>query len=129
MSCALSCFYYVILFQFIKQSVALVKFFIDSLYFLFSPQPEVLKPMFCLDLDGLTKDVSVCLLKTWCQDDPRDLAVTISHLLTKPQNTGKRKTRWVLLLLIYRCEMVFRGLKQLVHGMIHVVRTQNISKN
>ncbi|XP_047139357.1 integrator complex subunit 3 isoform X1 [Hydra vulgaris] len=48
-----------------------------------SPHLEIIKPILCMKLDGCGKKFSLCLFKTWCQEDARELAHVIAQMLSK----------------------------------------------
>ena len=51
-------------------------------HLVFSPQMEIMKPVLCMDVDGSGKKFSLCLLKSWCREEARDLA----HILAQALN-------------------------------------------
>jgi len=59
-----------------------------------SPGVEIIKPVLCMDInEGPSKNFSLCLFKTWCREEARELALLLAQLLSKPStNTNKRKS-------------------------------------
>lgn len=65
---------------------------------LLSPQMEIIKPVLCMDVEGSGKTFSLCLFKTWCHSEARELAHVLAQLLTKPNPTvKKRQGKYVLI--------------------------------
>ncbi|XP_057302990.1 integrator complex subunit 3-like [Hydractinia symbiolongicarpus] len=56
-----------------------------------SPQMEIIKPVLCMDVEGSGKNFSLCLFKTWCHSEARELAHVLAQLLTKPNPTVKKR--------------------------------------
>jgi len=75
---------------------AIVSYKIDlyiflSISFSSSPDVEIIRPVLCMNTEGVGKDFSLCLFKSWCHEEARELAHVLAQLLSKPSSTGKKK--------------------------------------
>ena len=52
---------------------------------------EIIKPVLCMDVEGAGKMFSLCLLKSWCHEEARDLAHLLAQLLTKPSAAAVKR--------------------------------------
>ena len=55
-----------------------------------SPDVEIIRPVLCINLEGIGKSFSLCLFKSWCFEEARELAHVLAQLLSKPVS-GRRK--------------------------------------
>ena len=84
--------------------------FIVFMFFTCSPSADILKPLLCMKTKA-SRDcfqLSTCLFKYWSDEEPRELANVVAHLLTKSANQmiKKRQGRYVLVLRFYPlCEV------------------------
>jgi len=55
-----------------------------------SPDQEILRPVLCMNMEGIGKHFSLCLFRSWCAEEARELAHVMATLLSKPVS-GRRK--------------------------------------
>ena len=67
--------------------------------YIHSPSADILKPLLCMKTRAAPDafELSTCLFKYWSEEEPRELANVIAHLLTKSAShmIKKRQGRFV----------------------------------